>query len=94
MAHLQATDSQAVVQGDLRTGLDSQVLVGHISEVVDTAWKEDKLPQEDISVPLAELPDPDADNGDWQMTLKKQEERWTDLSLDVLRDQQTQPLQN
>lgn len=89
-----ATDSQAVVHGDLRTGLDSQVLVGHLADVVDQAWKEDKLPNDDILVPLEELPDPDSDNGDWQMTLKKQEERWTDLALDSLRDPQTQPPQN
>lgn len=94
MAHLQGSDSQAVVHGDLRTGLDSRVLVGHLADVVDNSWKEDKLPQEDIAVPLAELPDPDSDNGDWHLTLKKQEERWSDLGLDSLRDEQIPPLQH
>jgi hypothetical protein len=31
---------------------------------VDDAWRKDKLPEEDIAVPLSELPDPESDNGE------------------------------
>ena len=31
---------------------------------MDDAWRKDKLPEEDIAVPLSELPDPESDNGE------------------------------
>ena len=36
---------------------------GRLLEIVEDAWKKEKLPEEDIAVPMAELPDPEADNG-------------------------------
>ena len=33
-------------------------------DIVDDAWRKDKLPEEDIAVPLSELPDPESDNGE------------------------------
>lgn len=87
-------DSQVVAHAELWSGPDSQVLVGHYLDVVDKAWKEDKIPKEDIAVPVAELPDPDSEFGDPHLTLKKQEERWNDVGLDVLRDEESQPALN
>ncbi|CAG2065779.1 unnamed protein product [Timema podura] len=68
--------------------MDSQVLVeGRLLDIVDNIWKEDKLPNDDISVPPSELPDPEADNGDPRLTLKQQEQKWTDLALSRLAEQ-------
>ena len=36
-------------------------------DIVDDAWRKDKLPEEDIAVPLSELPDPESDNGESYM---------------------------
>lgn len=83
-------DSQCVLQSDVQTGLDSKVLLGPLLDVVDNDWKEDKIPKEDIGVPVAELPDPDSEFGDPNLTLKKQEDKWNDLGLDVLRDEESQ----
>jgi Apc13p protein len=45
---------------------------------------QDKLPDDDISVPLSELPDPDADNGANGESVRQQENKWTDLALNDL----------
>ncbi|WP_278924696.1 hypothetical protein, partial [Pseudophaeobacter profundi] len=68
---------------------DSQVTIeGRLLDIVDDAWREDKLPFDDITVPLEELPDPDADNGDTHMTVKEAESKWNDLSLALMSEQQ------
>jgi hypothetical protein len=68
--------------------MDSQVAAeGRLLDIVDDAWREDQLPNDDIYVPPAELPDPEADNGDSHMTLKEQEQKWTDIALGILSEQ-------
>lgn len=62
--------------------MDSDVLRdGRLIDIVDAKWREDKLPDEDISVPVMELPDPEPDNGNPQETLKEQDHKWSDLAL-------------
>ena len=53
---------------------------------MEDAWKREKLPEEDIAVPLAELPDPEADNGAQGESMKEQENKWTDLGLNQLAE--------
>lgn len=55
-------------------------------EIVDDAWRKEKLPEEDIAVPIAELPDPEADNGAQGESMKEQENKWTDLALNQLAE--------
>lgn len=65
--------------------MDSIPMVnGQLLEIVDDAWRSEKLPSDDISVPVNELPDPDADSGDNHLTINEQENRWTDLALSSL----------
>lgn len=65
--------------------MDSVPLIsGHLLELIDDAWRAEKLPSEDILVPLNELPDPDADSGDNHLTINEQENRWTDLAVSSL----------
>ena len=59
---------------------------GRLLEIVDDAWKKEKLPEEDIAVPIAELPDPEADNGAQGESMKEQESKWTDLGLNQLAE--------
>lgn len=67
--------------------LDTQVqMEGRLLDIVDSAWRQDQLPCDDIFVPVSELPDPDADNGDSTATLKEVEAKWTDLSLGSFYD--------
>lgn len=67
---------------------DSQVRIdGRLIDIVDNAWREDKLPKDLIDVPPSELPDPEADNGDSHMTVKEQEQKWVDLALGNLSSQ-------
>lgn len=62
--------------------MDSQVVVdSYLVDIVDDAWREDVLPNDDILVPADELPDPEADTGDAHLTLREQEQKWTDIAL-------------
>ncbi|XP_033641105.1 anaphase-promoting complex subunit 13-like [Asterias rubens] len=61
---------------------------GRLLDIVDDAWRKDKLPHDDIAVPQAELPDVFADDGMSAETIKEQEEKWTDLALQNLHDPQ------
>ncbi len=45
-----------------------------------------RLPIDDISVPIGELPDPESDNGNSGETLRQLEAKWTDLALTGLAD--------
>ena len=45
-----------------------------------------RLPVDDISVPIGELPDPEADSGNSGETLRQVENKWTDLALTGLAD--------
>lgn len=69
--------------------MDSQVqLDGHLVDLVDDTWRADKLPEDDINVPLHELPDPEADTGEIHLTLKEQEQKWPDIALTTLSEHQ------
>lgn len=71
--------------------MDSQVqLDGRLLELVDSAWRLDRLPSDDIAVPILELPDPEPDTTTPNQTLRQQEHKWTDLMLSNLTDFQTQ----
>ncbi|XP_026272096.1 anaphase-promoting complex subunit 13 isoform X2 [Frankliniella occidentalis] len=79
-------DSQVVVDGVVLRGSDSEVASGHLLDIVEKSWREDKLPEDDIAVPVAELPDPESDSGDTTLTLKEQDQKWKDLALEKLSD--------
>ncbi|XP_044742346.1 anaphase-promoting complex subunit 13 [Chrysoperla carnea] len=72
--------------------MDSQITSeGRLVDIVDENWREDELPNDDITVPCSELPDPEADNGDTHLTLKEQEQKWTDIGLmNILNEQHHQ----
>ncbi|KAJ1523058.1 hypothetical protein ONE63_002184 [Megalurothrips usitatus] len=80
-------DSQAVVDRLVLRGSDSEVVAGHLLDIVEKSWREDRLPEDDIAVPISELPDPEADNGDVTMSLKEQDQKWKDLALEKLNEQ-------
>lgn len=58
-------------------------LPGRYLLLIDKDWKKDikKLPFEDISVPIRELPDSESENENCPKTLKDQENKWNDLGL-------------
>ncbi|XP_071053415.1 anaphase-promoting complex subunit 13 [Onthophagus taurus] len=67
--------------------MDSQVTnEGHLIDLIDDDWRADKLPKDEIDVPLHELPDPEADSSDATLTLKEQEQKWTDIGLTSLSE--------
>ncbi|KAH7641747.1 anaphase-promoting complex subunit 13 [Dermatophagoides farinae] len=64
--------------------MDSELIRnGRLTFLVDSTWREDvsNLPQEDIFVPSIHLPDPEAENGTSNETLKELDLKWTDLAL-------------
>lgn len=71
--------------------MDSQVqLDGRLLELVDSGWRTDRLPSDEIIVPIQELPDPEPDATTPNQTLRQQEHKWNDLMLTNLADYQTQ----
>ena len=60
--------------------------VGRILGLTDDAWREDKLPHEDVAIPLNELREPERDKGGTTESIKEQEMKWTDLAFQYLRD--------
>ncbi|OXU16364.1 hypothetical protein TSAR_007343 [Trichomalopsis sarcophagae] len=65
--------------------MDSQVCGdGRLLDLIDEEWRKDKLPIDEILVPISELPDPESDNGDSHMTLKELEQKWNNLALGTL----------
>lgn len=69
--------------------MDSTVPVdGYFVDLIDDKWRSDKLPEDDINVPTFELADPEADSGDIHLTLKEQEQKWTDIALGALSEHQ------
>lgn len=61
---------------------------GQLLDLVDDEWRSDRLPRDDVLVPCDELPDPEADTGDAHLTLREQEQKWADIALGALADQQ------
>lgn len=67
--------------------MDSQVQFdGKLLGLVDNAWLVDRLPSDDIAVPVQELPDPEPDAATPNQTLRQQEHKWSDLMLSNLTD--------
>ncbi|XP_006878802.1 PREDICTED: anaphase-promoting complex subunit 13-like [Elephantulus edwardii] len=65
--------------------MDSEVQrVGRILDLIDDVWQEDKLPYEDIAVPLNELPEPKQDS--IAESVKEQEMKWTDFAFQYLHE--------
>ncbi|GFU38272.1 anaphase-promoting complex subunit 13 [Trichonephila clavipes] len=54
---------------------------GRLIDLVDTQWRQEKLPNDSIAVPAADVPDAEPDNSNPQETLREQEQKWTDLAL-------------
>ncbi|CAM1307676.1 Uncharacterised protein g4663 [Pycnogonum litorale] len=70
--------------------MDSQVMRdGRLMDIADKKWREDKIPDEDIAIPVQELPDPEPDNGNNNDTLKEQEQKWNDIGLGQLHERRT-----
>uniref|UniRef100_A0A8C9DUA2 Anaphase-promoting complex subunit 13 n=1 Tax=Prolemur simus TaxID=1328070 RepID=A0A8C9DUA2_PROSS len=59
---------------------------GRILDLIDNAWQEDKLPYEDVVMPLNELLEPEQANGGTTESVKEQEMKWTDLALQYLHE--------
>lgn len=57
---------------------------GFLIDIVDNEWRLDELPHDPIIVPSDKLPDPESDTADSHLTLKEQEQKWTDLALSTL----------
>ena len=69
--------------------MDSQVQVeGRLLDLVTDEWRKERLPLDDINVPVSKLPDPEADNGQTE-SLRQQESKWTDLDLNTIQDTAT-----
>ncbi|GCC23248.1 hypothetical protein chiPu_0001642 [Chiloscyllium punctatum] len=67
--------------------MDSEVQRdGRILDLIDDAWREDKLPYEDVEIPLSELPEPEQDNGGTTESINEQDMKWTDLALQNLHE--------
>ena len=63
---------------------------GRLILLVDKQWREDikQLPNEEIAVPVMQLPDPEPDNGNPNETLKDLELKWTDLALNRITNRE------
>ncbi|CAH1402235.1 unnamed protein product [Nezara viridula] len=59
---------------------------GHLAELIDSSWRTDQLPLDEIEVPAIELPDPEADFGrpGSEETMREIESKWRDLNLQSL----------
>jgi hypothetical protein len=70
------------MEAEAKLECQSQPLQRPLLDAVDTDWRTEKLPFEDIEVPQELLPDPEADSTEEaQMTIRDLEQRWTDLDL-------------
>ncbi|KAK6467979.1 anaphase-promoting complex subunit 13-like [Huso huso] len=71
----------------LSAGMDCEVQRdGRILDLIDDAWKEDRLPYEEVTIPLNELPEPEQDSGGSTESVKEQEMKWSDLALQSLHE--------
>ncbi|XP_075394574.1 anaphase-promoting complex subunit 13-like [Tenrec ecaudatus] len=67
--------------------MDSEVhRDGRTLDLTDDAWREDKLPYEDVAIPKNELPKPEHDQGGTTESVKEQEVKWTHLALQYLHE--------
>lgn len=69
--------------------MDSLVQIeGHFVDLIDDQWRSDELQKDHIAVPTHELLDPEADSADLHLTLKEQDQKWTDIMLTQLSEHQ------
>ncbi|PIK43524.1 putative anaphase-promoting complex subunit 13-like, partial [Apostichopus japonicus] len=69
--------------------MDSEVQrEGRLLDIVDDEWRKDKLPNDDIEVPIEDVPDLDSGN-DEKVSLKEEEKRWTDVAVQNLSQEVT-----
>ncbi|KAG7321489.1 hypothetical protein KOW79_015904 [Hemibagrus wyckioides] len=75
-------------RGGLKARLmDSEVQRdGRVLDLTDDAWREDRLPYEDVTIPQSELPEAEQDNGGSTESVKEQEMKWSDLALQSLHE--------
>ncbi|ESO89407.1 hypothetical protein LOTGIDRAFT_218795 [Lottia gigantea] len=67
--------------------MDSEVKRdGRLMDAIDDEWRRDKLPVQDIMVPVMQLPETEPDNGPSIETPHEQEQKWTDLGLSTFRN--------
>ncbi|KAJ8275931.1 hypothetical protein COCON_G00076830 [Conger conger] len=75
------------VETILTLTMDSEVQRdGRVLDLTDDAWREDRLPYEDVTIPLSELPEAEQDNGGSTESVKEQEMKWSDLALQSLHE--------
>lgn len=61
--------------------MDSEVQrEGRLLDIVDDEWRKEKLPNDDIQVPIEEVPELDNGNDDRE-SLKDQDKKWTDVAI-------------
>lgn len=59
--------------------MDSQPMTDEaLIDLIDIEWRNDKLPNEDILLPLDKLPDPEDCE---HQTMKEVEDKWLDLAI-------------
>lgn len=58
----------------------------------DEAWRAETLPMEEIIVPAEELPEPECECGEPQLSVREQALRWTDITPPILPDPPNSPL--
>lgn len=54
----------------MNVGLGQVQVEGRVMDIVDDEWRKEKLPEEDIAVPIAELPDPEVIIGYTEIALE------------------------
>lgn len=57
---------------------------GFLIDIIDNDWRLDELPFDQITLPVEKLPDPESDTADSHLTLKEQEQKWSDLALSTI----------
>ncbi|XP_016428534.1 anaphase-promoting complex subunit 13-like [Sinocyclocheilus rhinocerous] len=81
------TTNGSAGQKTARLIMDSEVQRdGRVLDLTDDAWREDRLPYEDVTIPLSELPEAEQDNGGSTESVKEQEMKWSDLALQSLHE--------
>uniref|UniRef100_A0A8C2D5B6 Anaphase-promoting complex subunit 13 n=1 Tax=Cyprinus carpio TaxID=7962 RepID=A0A8C2D5B6_CYPCA len=91
---ISSSESDITTNGSARQKAAGQTLImdsevqrdGRVLDLTDDAWREDRLPYEDVTIPLSELPESEQDNGGSTESVKEQEMKWSDLALQSLHE--------
>jgi len=57
---------------------------GRLMDMIDEKWRADRLPKEDVEVPVTARPEPEQDNGPSAESQTEAEQKWADLALSSL----------